>query len=141
MKAEGNKWFHCKTSRLLGFFSKVFKGITQILFQICLISQKKYYWHLIIQLPALWNHYYLFNVAESNIIIYGRLSSKWNIWWMLSTFWKTTCPVWFAAYNCSNSSKNNPEKTIYSSKKWAHQRSMHSCFKPKRGHFCAKSAH
>ena len=32
------------------------------------------------------------------------------------------------ANNCSNSSKNNPDKTE------KHQQSMDSCYKPKRGH-------
>ena len=32
---------------------------------------------------------------------------------MLTSFWGTTCPVWCAAYNCSNSSKNNPGKTLF----------------------------
>ena len=31
---------------------------------------------------------------------------------MISSFPKTTCPAWCVAYNCSNSSKNNPEITL-----------------------------
>ena len=43
----------------------------------------------------------------------GCLSNKWKIRWMLRSFLITTCPAWFASYNCSNSSKNNPEKTLF----------------------------
>ena len=44
---------------------------------------------------------------------------------MLLSFWRTTCPTCCAAYNCTNSSKNSPEKTLftlskneYTSKAW-----------------------
>ena len=43
----------------------------------------------------------------------GDLSDKWKIRWMLRSFWKATCPTWCASYNCSNSSKNNPAKTLF----------------------------
>ena len=28
-------------------------------------------------------------------------------------FWRAAYPAWCAAYNCSNSSKNNPEKALF----------------------------
>ena len=37
------------------------------------------------------------------------LFNKWKIWWMLSSFWRTTCHG--AQLISSNSSKNNPGKT------------------------------
>ena len=70
------------------------------------------------------------------------LPNKWKIWWMLSSFWRTTCPAWCAACKCRNSSKNNPKQTpIHPSEKLVHQKSMNNCFKPKKRHFCAKSSH
>ena len=32
---------------------------------------------------------------------------------MASIFWRTGCPACCVAYKCSNSSKSNPEKTIF----------------------------
>ena len=41
------------------------------------------------------------------------LSNKSKIWWMLSSLWRATCHAWHEAYNCSTSSKYNPEKTLF----------------------------
>ena len=41
------------------------------------------------------------------------LSNKWKIWWMLSSLWRATCHAWHEAYNCSTSSKYNPEKALF----------------------------
>ena len=61
-----------------------------------------------------------------------------TVWWLLSFFWIKTCPVWCEAYNCSNSSKNNPEKTLYTLSKNDAPEKHGNCFKPKREDFCAK---
>ena len=58
-------------------------------------------------------HLCLICFAErSSLIPDGERTIRLGIWWMLSSFWRTTCLVWCAAYNFINSSKNNHEKTL-----------------------------
>ena len=60
LKALRSKWFHYETWNVL-LVSSVhgFKEITQLLFQVCLTPCEKHHWHSIIQLPTVWNHYWL----------------------------------------------------------------------------------
>ena len=53
------------------------------------------------------------------------LLSKWKIWWILRSFWRTTCHG-AQLHNCSNSSKDIIQTKLFffSSKKWEHQQSM-----------------
>ena len=96
--------------KILVFSVKAFKEITQKLSQICFIPLKKYYWHSVIQLWTVWNHYWLSKKLQSDA---WALPNKWKIWWMLSSFWRTTCPTWCASCKCRNSSKNNPKQTLF----------------------------
>ena len=66
----------------------------------------------------------IINVTWSNNkIMSGHLSNKRKIWRILSFFWRTIFSVSCAAYNCSSSSKNSPEKISAPEK-------VDSCFKP-----------
>ena len=96
--------------KILVFSVQAFKEITQKLSKICFIPWKKYYWHSVIQLWNVWNHYWLSKKLQSDV---WALPNKWKIWWMLSSFWRTTCPTWCAPCKCRNSSKKNPKQTLF----------------------------
>ena len=63
------------------FNAFVFSEITQKLFHICLSLWKNNHWHSIIQLPVVWNHYWLsVQSSYSNIkTTSGLYFDKWMI--------------------------------------------------------------
>ena len=69
----------------------------------------------------------------------GRLSNKWNTWWMLSSFWKQPVLSGVQLIIAVTPAKITLKNPMYSSEKWVHQESMDCCFKPKRRYFCAKT--
>ena len=80
------------------FNAFVFSEITQKLFHICLSLWKNNHWHSIIQLPVVWNHYWL-SVQSSYSNIKTTSGCYFDEWMILKFDLEVAC-LWNANSAC-----------------------------------------